>query len=87
MDQDERMRIKWVELFEKTGNSGLMCLRCGIADPHSENEGSRQHIRRLNGHRRKDAQGRQHGGELVRGAVSHDAKNVLPVFAGRLEDT
>ena len=44
MDQDERMRIKWVELFEKTGNSGLMCLRCGIADPHSENEGSRHKI-------------------------------------------
>jgi transposase InsO family protein len=33
MDQDIRMRLKWVELFEKTGNSGLTCLRCGISRP------------------------------------------------------
>ncbi len=31
MDQDVWMRLKWLELFESTGNpSGLTCLRWGI---------------------------------------------------------
>jgi len=33
MDQDVRMRLKWVELFAGTGNSSVTCLRCGISRP------------------------------------------------------
>lgn len=33
MESEVRMRLKWVELFDKTGNAGLTCLRCGISRP------------------------------------------------------
>ncbi len=33
MDTEVRMRLKWVELYERTGNAGLTCLRCGISRP------------------------------------------------------
>ena len=33
MEPEARMRLKWVELYERTGNAGLTCLRCGISRP------------------------------------------------------
>jgi transposase InsO family protein len=27
------MRLRWIKLYEKTGNAGLTCLRCGISRP------------------------------------------------------
>jgi transposase-like protein len=33
MDQEIRMRLRWIKLYEKTGNAGLTCLRCGISRP------------------------------------------------------
>jgi transposase-like protein len=33
VDQEIRMRLRWIELYEKTGNAGLTCLRCGISRP------------------------------------------------------
>lgn len=33
MDQNVRMRLKWIELFLSTGNAGLTCLSCGISRP------------------------------------------------------
>lgn len=33
MDQEIRMRLRWIELYDKTGNAGLTCRRCGISRP------------------------------------------------------
>lgn len=33
MESEIRTRLRWVELFEKTGNAGMTCLRCGISRP------------------------------------------------------
>lgn len=29
MEAEIRTRLKWVELYERTGNAGMTCLRCG----------------------------------------------------------
>jgi transposase InsO family protein len=33
VDQEIRMRLRWIELYDKTGNAGLTCRRCGISRP------------------------------------------------------
>lgn len=33
MDRETRARLRWVELFQETGNAGLVCVRCGISRP------------------------------------------------------
>ncbi len=33
MDRDVRMRLLWVELYQKLGDAGLTCRRCGISRP------------------------------------------------------
>jgi len=33
MDKQIKMRLRWVELYEETGNAGLTCRRCGISRP------------------------------------------------------
>jgi len=33
MDDQIRMRLKWVQLYEELGNAGIVCLRCGISRP------------------------------------------------------
>lgn len=33
MEQEIRMRLKWVRLYEESGHAGLTCLRCGISRP------------------------------------------------------
>lgn len=33
MESEVRMRLKWVELYERTGNAGLTCFRCGLSRP------------------------------------------------------
>jgi len=33
MEKEIRQRLQWVELYEKTGNAGLVCRRCGISRP------------------------------------------------------
>ena len=33
MDDEIRQRLRWIRLFEETGNQGLVCLRCGISRP------------------------------------------------------
>lgn len=33
MDREVRQRLGWVKLYEQTGNSGLVCRRCGISRP------------------------------------------------------
>jgi transposase InsO family protein len=33
MDDQIRMRLKWVQLYEELGNAGVVCLRCGISRP------------------------------------------------------
>jgi len=33
MDQSQRKRLKWILLYQKLGNSGTVCLRCGISRP------------------------------------------------------
>jgi transposase InsO family protein len=33
MDQKVRQRLKWVQMYEATGNAGKTCLRCGISRP------------------------------------------------------
>jgi hypothetical protein len=30
MNQEVRKRLKWVKLYQKLGNAGTVCLRCGI---------------------------------------------------------
>ncbi len=33
MNREVRARLRWVELYQKTGNAGLVCKRCGISRP------------------------------------------------------
>tara|TARA_Y100001968_G_scaffold274570_1_gene267873 strand:+ start:78 stop:839 length:762 start_codon:yes stop_codon:yes gene_type:complete len=33
MDLEQKKRLKWVRLFEKYGDAGKVCLRCGISRP------------------------------------------------------
>ena len=33
MEKEIRQRLRWVELYEETGNAGLVCRRCGISRP------------------------------------------------------
>lgn len=33
MKPEVRQRLKWVKLYEVTGNAGLVCLKCGISRP------------------------------------------------------
>ncbi len=33
MDKEIKKRLKWVQLYEKTPNAGLVCRRCGISRP------------------------------------------------------
>jgi len=33
MDREIRQRLKWVQMYEATGNAGLTCRRCGISRP------------------------------------------------------
>lgn len=33
MDDQIRMRLKWVQLYEELGNAGIVCLYCGISRP------------------------------------------------------
>jgi transposase InsO family protein len=33
MNQDQRIRLNWIKLYEELGNAGLVCLRCGISRP------------------------------------------------------
>ena len=33
MEKEIRKRLKWVELYKKTQNAGLVCRRCGISRP------------------------------------------------------
>jgi transposase-like protein len=33
MDNEIRKRLRWVQLFEKLGNAGVACLKCGISRP------------------------------------------------------
>jgi transposase-like protein len=33
MDKQITMRLRWVELYDATGNTGFTCRRCGISRP------------------------------------------------------
>ena len=33
MESEIRMRLGWIQLYEKTGDAGLVCRRCGISRP------------------------------------------------------
>jgi transposase len=33
MDANQRKRLRWVLLFEKYGNAGVVCLKCGVSRP------------------------------------------------------
>lgn len=33
MNDDIRKRLKWVQMYEETGNAGIVCRRCGISRP------------------------------------------------------
>ncbi|WP_275427143.1 helix-turn-helix domain-containing protein [Saezia sanguinis] len=33
MDAAIRKRLRWIKLYEETGNAGLVCLKCGITRP------------------------------------------------------
>ncbi len=33
MKLETKARLKWIKLYEKTGNAGLVCRRCGIPRP------------------------------------------------------
>ena len=33
MEREERARLGWVELYQQTGDAGLVCKRCGISHP------------------------------------------------------
>lgn len=33
MDADQRKRLRWVEMYQSSGNAGLTCYRCGISRP------------------------------------------------------
>jgi transposase-like protein len=33
MEKQIAQRLRWVELYERTQNAGLVCLKCGISRP------------------------------------------------------
>ncbi len=33
MEAEIRQRLRWIQLYQQTGNAGLVCLRCGISRP------------------------------------------------------
>ena len=33
MEREIQMRLVWIQLYEETGNAGLVCRRCGISRP------------------------------------------------------
>ncbi|MBB1404014.1 helix-turn-helix domain-containing protein, partial [Pseudoalteromonas sp. SG45-1] len=33
MNKEIKQCLKWIELYEKTNNAGLVCRRCGISRP------------------------------------------------------
>jgi transposase InsO family protein len=33
MEAEIKRRLRWIELYEQTGNAGLVCLKCGISRP------------------------------------------------------
>ncbi|MEN7549451.1 helix-turn-helix domain-containing protein, partial [Rapidithrix thailandica] len=33
MDLEQNKRLKWVKLYEKYGDAGKVCLKCGISRP------------------------------------------------------
>ena len=33
MEPEIKRRLRWIELYEQTGNAGLVCLKCGISRP------------------------------------------------------
>jgi transposase-like protein len=33
MNNPVRTRLKWIRLYEELGNSGVVCLRCGVSRP------------------------------------------------------
>ncbi|MBV9386068.1 MAG: IS481 family transposase, partial [Chroococcidiopsidaceae cyanobacterium CP_BM_ER_R8_30] len=33
MNIEIKQRLRWIKLYEQTGNAGLVCLRCGISRP------------------------------------------------------
>ncbi|MBN2561171.1 MAG: helix-turn-helix domain containing protein [Phycisphaerae bacterium] len=33
MLREEKARLEWVQLYQKTGSAGLVCKRCGISRP------------------------------------------------------
>ncbi|MBL6689247.1 MAG: IS481 family transposase, partial [Pseudomonadales bacterium] len=33
MDKEVKARLRWVKMYEITGNAGLTCRRCGISRP------------------------------------------------------
>jgi transposase InsO family protein len=49
VDQEIRMRLRWIDLYEKTGNAGLTCRRCGISRPTLRKWWNRYHAKGLEG--------------------------------------
>ena len=55
MDQEIRMRLRWVELYDKTGNAGLTCRRLEgaakalrpLSPPSGPGQGKANHCHRL----------------------------------------
>jgi len=33
MDANQRKRLKWISLYNKYKNAGIVCLKCGISRP------------------------------------------------------
>jgi len=71
MDQDIRMRLKWVELFVSTGNSGLTCLRCGISRPTLRKWWTRYQLEGLEGLRSKSRKPNSSPAQKVFGQQKH----------------
>lgn len=49
MRPEVRKRLKWVKLYETTGDAGLTCLKCGISRPTLRKWASRYHSAGING--------------------------------------
>ena len=43
MDSDIRRRLLWVQLYQRIGNAGLLCRRCGVSHPTLGSAGRRFH--------------------------------------------
>ncbi len=56
MDSETRKRLRWIDLFKKHGNAGIVCLKCGISRPTLRKWLRRyeeQGVEGLKGHSRK----------------------------------